>query len=87
MTSGGLKFSINFEHKHDVKMYNEKNAEIEKRRFEQIVKVYWRDASFRIKLLFYHILFYHILIICNIQKIKHAGHNTEGKRVNLVWLC
>lgn len=47
---GAQKFSINFDLEHNVRMFNEKNAEIEKTRFEQIVEVYWRDASFCINL-------------------------------------
>lgn len=46
----GEKFSINFDCTHDIHLYNQVNATIEKHQFEKIVKTFWRSASFCIKL-------------------------------------
>lgn len=47
---GGQKFAINFDCKQNVYLYNQNHAEITENRFEQIVKMYWRDASFCINI-------------------------------------
>lgn len=46
----GEKFLINSDCTHDVHLYNQANATIEKHQFEKIVKTFWRSASFCIKL-------------------------------------
>lgn len=43
---GGQKFAINYDCKQKVYLYNQNYAEIPVNRFEQIVKMYWRDAFF-----------------------------------------
>lgn len=46
----GEKFLINFDCPHDVHLYNQLNATIEKHQFEKIVKAFWQSGSFCIKL-------------------------------------
>lgn len=46
----GEKFAIDFDCTHDVHLYNQANATIEKHQFEKIVKTFWRSASFCITL-------------------------------------
>lgn len=44
------KFLIDFDHTHEIQLYNQQNATIEKQHFEKIVHTYWRSASFYINL-------------------------------------
>lgn len=47
----GQKFLINFDVKHDVHLYNNNNATIDKSQFEKIVMTYWKSASFFVNLI------------------------------------
>lgn len=50
MKACGEKFIINFDVKHDIHLFNNNYATIEKCNFEKVVKTFWKSASFYINL-------------------------------------